>query len=93
MPPSGSFFKKTIPLTLALIMIHALVAFALDQYDDDYSPNCPICIAKHLLNGSQNSIVVNFYPSIAYHYPDEQLFGITVPTILSFKDRAPPEPS
>ena len=88
--PPRSFFKKTIPLILAVMMIYTLVAFVLDQHYDGDHQNCPICIAKVLLNGTQNSIIVTFNPMIAYHCPVEKLFDIVIPASLPFKDRAPP---
>ena len=82
-------FKKTIALLIAIFMI-SLIVVAFDNHVITASSTCPICKAKFSLNGTQNSITVEFDPAVTYHYTVEQSPGVIIPISLSFENRAPP---
>ncbi len=78
-------------LFLALFFV-SFIAIAFDNHDDmEDSSSCPICLAELALNGTQNSIIVEFHPAVSYYHAVEQPRGITMPVSLSFENRAPPE--
>ncbi len=83
--------QKIAYLFIALFFI-SFIAIAFDNHDDmQDSSSCPICLAELALSGTQNSIIIEYYPIVTYHYAVEQPRGITMPVSLSFENRAPPE--
>ncbi len=81
---------KKILIVILLLFVWSGVAIALDQHDDKYSAFCPICFAKHILNGTQTSFVLNVPFGVALFIFKEVLFSIEIPILLNFEGRAPP---
>lgn len=63
---------------------------ALDQHYGGYSPTCPICQAKILLNGIEDAIILPFHLEVAYYTFIEGFHIFAIPVVLSFQNRAPP---
>ena len=83
-------YKKAAGL-LWVLFVWSLIAIALDQHDDIYSDTCPICHAKSVINGTENSFELNVLFVSARYYLTEKLFNVTIPITLSCQGRAPPE--
>lgn len=81
---------KKVATVFLILFIWSMVAIALDQHDDKYSQFCPICFAKNLLNGTQNSFVLNVAFNISFVYFIEEHSTSVVPTLLTCQGRAPP---
>lgn len=90
MKASNSFYKKAAFPLIALFII-SFTVMALDQHYEGYSWSCPICQAKISFNGTQDAIILPFYPTIAYHPILETFYTITIPVVFCVQNKAPPE--
>jgi hypothetical protein len=89
--PSARSLYQATKLLLAFFILLSFTVIAFDYHPEGFSNKCAICHAKISINGTQDSSIFLFYPTVAHYKPVDEPFNITTAAPIFRKGRAPPE--
>jgi hypothetical protein len=84
-------YKKPIALLVVLYFSFTLMGMALDQHFHGFSKGCLICRTKSSINGLEDSFILEFLPTITYHFFNQFLMKLAILVIIPFQNKSPPQ--